>query len=265
MQRNELLSRIDMCPPGQPLDAELLSAVDRQIESDPQFAAKCQQLRQFDAQVRSALLDVAAPDNLAEQIMLQLAAVDPVADALVRDLETSPSARSRPVWASRRRALVAAALATAAGLVLYFALSPEEPAWTTEAIALAAREQFSADSEPLRDAATDPPPGALPMSAALVQLADVRWQEVSNFIGRSGVAYELRRNGVRAKLYVVKLRGGARSPHIEEGNLPIAPRPSSTAGSTAAVWRERDLLYVLVVQGGENEFRYFIAPVPVVA
>lgn len=240
------------------LAAEQLAELDR----DPRLGAIAARVHALDQCIAGALESVPLPVGLEARLLASLATLP----AVIEDHEPiAMPARTKRLRVSRRRALFAASVATAAALVLYFGFSSSEQIWNAEAIANLARDNFHGEPSDGQLVTLVAPPRAFPLSAALAALPDARWRELPDFLGRSGVIYELKRGDIRARLYVVKLRGGPRDARLEEKSIAGSPRPASTAGSTTAVWREQGLLYVLVVEGGEGEYRQFLAPSPVVA
>jgi hypothetical protein len=239
---------------------------------DDSLRAAGQRLRQLDDRIQSALNDVSVPEDLAERVFARLASTamaptgadQAITSQAITTVDEAFEVARRRRSTTRGRAWLAAGLATAAAVLIYMMLPSSMPVLSEEAIALQAREHFALPAEQSQDVATNPPPAAFPASALIASLPDSRWYALREFLGRSGVAYQLRRGGIRATLFVVKIHGPHRAPGIDERELALGPKPSSTAGSTAAVWRERDLLYVLVVQGSEVEYRHFLAPSPVV-
>jgi hypothetical protein len=87
------------------------------------------------------------------------------------------------------------------------------------------------------------------------------WREVHNLLGRSGVAYELRSGSVHATLYVVERDPPTRfAPSFVD--LPTIPPTSSltdSGGKALSAWKQGDLLYVLVVEGGPQQYKAFVA------
>jgi hypothetical protein len=266
---------MDLCRAGrEDLEAPELRELAWQIEHDAKLRQIFAGLQRLDARIREALEEVPVPEGLSARIEAALAADE--RDAAERatmvafergDVSASGTGKaavrgrhslSRRVWLA---GALAAAAATVAGL---WWMRPSATAISGDSIAMAAREQFVADHEAgvLVDVAS--PPGGYPLSAQVRSLPEVRWHAIKDFVGRSGVAYQLRRGQQRASLYVVKLGAGPRTPRVEMSRLRTAPRPTSTGGLTTAVWREGDLLYVLVVQGTEAEFRQFVASAPMV-
>jgi len=68
-----------------------------------------------------------------------------------------------------------------------------------------------------------------------------------------GVAYDLTGpNGRRATLYAIKVK--------VEGQLGESPpmRPAVTQGVAVSAWQSGQVVYVLVVDGGTQEYRHFL-------
>jgi hypothetical protein len=106
-----------------------------------------------------------------------------------------------------------------------------------------------------------------PFSEQLARFADVRWQPIERFVGRRGVAFQLRSPaGVRGTLFVVKLLGVVRAPTISAASLPHRPtmHNAGSGGLTTAIWQEHGHLFVLVVDGDARAFGQFLPTAPVV-
>jgi len=89
------------------------------------------------------------------------------------------------------------------------------------------------------------------------------WREVRGFLGRIGVAYELRNALSHATLYVVD--HDAPSPSAPRFvDLPLAPpaipvtNSTNTGDRSMAAWSQGELVYVLVVDGGAAQFQTFV-------
>ena len=97
--------------------------------------------------------------------------------------------------------------------------------------------------------------------ATAIAIRPTAWRHISGFLERTdGVAYQLRSAKARATLYVTDADAGHDAPHVAE--LPTAPgsEPWTTAGKAMSVWRSGKLVYVLVVWGGDAEYKSFITP-----
>ncbi|HEY4311511.1 MAG TPA: hypothetical protein VGN12_18830 [Pirellulales bacterium] len=102
-----------------------------------------------------------------------------------------------------------------------------------------------------------PPTGYAPWKSLAVQ--PTSWRRVKDFLGRRGVAYQLRSAKARATLYVIDADAGYEALQIGEllSQPPDEPYPP-TGGKAMSVWRSGKLVYVLVVSGGAAEYKSFI-------
>jgi hypothetical protein len=275
MQDDQRLSWIDVCRAGSDdLADESMRELADALQNDPELRSLFQRVQSLDSRIAVALRQVAIPEGLSERILARLACQREASAADKPDLPR-PTAADEEVVGSLpavkrrrqigRRALLAGLAAAAAVAAAVLLSRPSAPHLTEESIATAARELFTQGEFRGELVRVVSPPAGFPMSAAMLALPDARWHRLESFLGRTGVAYELRRAGARAALYVVRFAAIAGKPKIALANLPLAPRPSSTGGLTTAVWREQGLLYVLVVEGTEAEYRQFLARSPVVA
>ncbi len=121
---------------------------------------------------------------------------------------------------------------------------------------------FSVDESAAQQTPLDqkPPPPRYPMATA-ISIRPTAWRRIAGFLKRSdGVAYQLRSAKARATLYVIDAEAGHDAPQVTD--LPPAPgsEPWTTAGKAMSVWRSGKLVYVLVVWGGDAEYKSFITP-----
>lgn len=253
-----------------PEPAALLGAVS---EADGAALADLQsQVARFDRAVFSALLKAPAPAGLSDRILARLQtatlALSPesaLSSEHVLSAEQSPASppsvapRAMSRFLSRRRILEAAAVLALAASVAGVAIYLQQPGATLNpnAVLESAREFAGVDDPtPWQAALSVKPPRAYPISDALnIDPTAARWRPVKRFLGRSGVAYDIASlAGARATLLVASLDDG---PRID--GLPNSPsgKPLMTAGTATVAWQSNSRLYVLVVQGGRDEYNSF--------
>lgn len=278
MEPDDVLARLDACR------RDDLSADDlARLAKHPQLARDFERIQSIDRQIAEALDETPVPAGLTGRILERLAlaqrervAVEHVSAASAIAGDAIAEARlaqppiikfSRQLRSQRlgRRAVLATALGGVAIVALALYLRPSETKFTSGSIADSARELFAAGQQEGQLVDQFPPPKPFPISSIVQRLPGARWNHLKGFVGRQGVVYHLQRGKLRASLYVVKMAGNPRAPEIVADSLPADPRPTSTGGLTSAVWREQGLVYVLVVEGSENEYQQFIAGAPVVA
>jgi hypothetical protein len=191
----------------------------------------------IDVCLTQAFRDVPVPEGLGERLLAGLAVKQP--------------------RRSRRWALVAGGiLAAAASLLLAVWLNMPKEALFSEDNALAeAIQLFDAGFQgPANLLSKRPAPAEYPLSQRVLHVRGTKWRHLDDFVGCSGVAYDLPGPGnTHAVLYVV-----ARD---DISDTAIAPTldPSETGGRCAAVWHEDGLLYVLVVQGDRATYNSFLS------
>jgi hypothetical protein len=87
------------------------------------------------------------------------------------------------------------------------------------------------------------------------------WRKVYDLLARSGVAYELHSGVTAATLYVVDRDPPTRfAPRFED--LPAVPPTTAlvdSGGWAVSTWAQGNLLYVLVVKGGPQQYKAFVA------
>jgi hypothetical protein len=264
MDDQELIERIDACRPDSEdfRDADLAPLAE-ELAADPACRRLYERVQQLDAAIGAAMEDVPLPAGLQARLLARLAeaqAAEP-AEALVDgDVSVAGEATQQPPAVITRRTWLwtAASVAVAASIAVVAlvgrGLWPGQvdltPAMIQEgAIAFYGQEQ----PEPGRDLHKFP--AKYPLSRSITRTAQPTWRHLENFLGRpglSGVAFDLLLSGTEATLYVVPGRTLA---------LPTAPpdQPiATTAGRSAAAWREGDLIYVLVVDGNASAYQRFV-------
>jgi hypothetical protein len=97
-----------------------------------------------------------------------------------------------------------------------------------------------------------PAPGGFDVPLT-VRAAPVGWQRIGQFGTVRGVAYQLvHPTAGTARLLVVRLAQSGLP-----GTPPSTPQ-STTGGRSIGYWRSGDLVYVLVVEGNEQNYRQFV-------
>jgi hypothetical protein len=191
-----------------------------------------------DACLTRAFLDVPVPEGLAERLLDRLAA-------------------ERPRLRRSRRWLLAGGglVAVAASIMLAVWLVGQRGACVSEQGALDEAIQLFAEGfeQPGHSLSNEPAPPAYPISSS-VSIRGTSWRDLDNFLGHSGVVYELPGpGGTHAALYVVACE------NVEGiGSAPAMQPTSNTAGCCASAWQEGGLLYVLVVEGDPSTYRRYL-------
>jgi hypothetical protein len=131
-----------------------------------------------------------------------------------------------------------------------------------EAILAFGQAYFEADAAHGQGAsiAETPPPTGFRLSNYINRRTDPHWRTVKGFLGRRGVAFDLQGpRGTTATLYVVKLAGTPKAARILPGTGP-APlnHPASSGIRPTEAWLENGYLYVLVVDGNQEDYQQFI-------
>ncbi|MDD4270592.1 MAG: hypothetical protein GXY25_23215 [Pirellulaceae bacterium] len=245
-----------------------LRAAAEAARIDPNLAERLARIRDWDRRCADAIRQVAVPPELAPRIV-ELLKQRPTALAAVvtqsgsrddalhperpasRDaLASAPPARRRRYW---RWAVPAAASIAVAALGIWMVLGqdhrwpgPDELCRTAIGL-FEAPAPAASEGAPMDDGA---PPRAYPYSPHLLRIPRTQWRSVDQFGGRRAVAYDLPlEGGRRATLYV--LRGRAeRVP-----NAPPRQSQLQTRNLSVAAWQSGELIYVLVVDGGERAYR----------
>lgn len=189
--------------------------------------------------------------------------------ASIASPESSRRALPSGRWPTGRILAYGALAASVAAAAIYLSRPEPQPIGADEIM------QFAVDfHEQAEDTATQAPVPAsavpigssgnanYPLSTAITAGGKTQMRDISDFLGRSGVAYDMSRGRARATLYVVDL-SASRSAAPVEPALPPAPLAMpefDTGGHCVAVWQATGLLYVLVVDGGPREYQNFVPP-----
>ena len=266
-----IVEAMEACRPGSDdLTDPAMEALRRQLSDSPELSRTYQRLQRLDQALADAFRDVPVPEGLQDRILARLAAAGvqhgPPEASLSRDAEgvSVPRTGSRRSW--RRRWLigtcaVAAAAAMVLGVLLHLQRSDK---FNKSDMLSSAIEFFTNDARegghPM-SGPVQPPPG-LPFSRALAAIfapvetrfVDMRWRAVHGFLNREAVAYDLvGRRGVSATVYVATCSVDGLATEV-----PLRPM-LSTGQSSASAWQEGNLLYVLVVDGGIQDYERFFA------
>ena len=266
-----ILEAMEACRPGSDdVSDPAMEPLRRQLSDSPELARTYQRLQRLDQALADAFRDVPVPEGLQDRILARLeragAQQPPPAASLSRDVEgvSVPGTRSRRDW--RRRWLigacgVAAAAALVLGVFLHFQRSDE---FSKSDMLNLAIEHFTNDTREGGHPIAGPvqPPREFPFSRALEAVfapgealfSEMRWRAVHGFLNREAVAYDLvGRRGVSATVYVATCSVDGLTTEV-----PLRPM-LSTGQSSASAWQEGDRLYVLVVDGGIQDYERFFA------
>jgi len=272
-----ILEALEACRPGKDdLSDPAMERLATAMAASPELDDLYERLQRLDAALAAAFRDVPVPRGLQERILARLAQAVPAASGETSGPAVPPEASSPEVSVCvsagspaantaaiapgiRRRRWIAwlgAAAAVAASLLVAVWLDwgpgplGEDVDWNAAIVRFGADLQ-NGDFGSGRSAETAP--SQYPLSLAIVPYPGTTWRPVQDFLGRSGIAYDLQDAwGFRATLYVVQATA----------HLPDAPdlyQPVLATGQCAVLaWQEGNLVYVLVVQGAGGEYRRFL-------
>ncbi len=255
-----IIEGIEVCRPGSDdLQSPELVDVAQCVEFGSQARAVYERAQKWDASVSRAMEQVEVPAGLAERILAALGQQSAPSESFDRAVAGAQSVEAdanaaitpRPAgspW-SRRQWLAAASVVAATLLVAVFAsqyfragneLAPDEMVDT-----------WLAGLSPHWNEMQDVPRGfVLPVSLTTEPSG---WQRFRGADGVRGVAFRLVRANVgNAVLLVTRL-----SSPIAPNSPPSLPQ-STTGGKSIGYWRSGQLLYVLVVEGTEREYRTYV-------
>ena len=251
VDKKRVIEALEACRPGSDDSASPELGLNELLQTDARLRELRERLELADSRVQAAMADVAVPEGLEQRVLARLAAAE----------ERLPVITARRIG---RGWWVAAAGLTAVAASLFLAVwvNMPGPVPMDEAGVLAAVcQQFVKETEPDlakgRLLAESDPPAQFPISRAVARVPNIRWRVIRGLLGRQSVAYDYPGIGNRrATLYVSALS----SSEVAQSRPPSHPM-HSTGGLYASVWREGDLLYVLVVRGELRTYQRLI-PAP---
>ncbi len=251
------------------------------LKHDPQLLNTYQRSQQLDRTIGESLTELPIPAGSVDRLLATLAKADPakaatsakaaaakVAPAMAQEqqsvaakqkLDAAPSrSRKERVWG----APLALAIVSVLVLLGYLSFRPETTTWGPDEIlgseAMAQAEETLGEPHQLDVTAA---PARYPAGDALA-VKPVAWREITGLLGRAkGVAYDLRAAAASAILYVIDDDARPNAPQFV--NLPTSPATSplkTTQRRAMSMWRRGKLVYLLVVKGGEAEYRAFVNP-----
>ena len=260
----EILAALEVVRQGQDdlNDPELAHAASA-VEQDASLADRLASIQSTDERLAAAFHNVEVPSELEQRVLYFLASestgdnvdeearsdVHPVVQGSVPGLATR-IATSRFTWSS---------VAIAASVMVAFFLWPRSAATDStppehlleQAIAFF---QTDTNGQGVSVAEKSPPSGYEP-SADVRHIDTSDWREIEDFLGYRTVAYDLSGpRGEQATLYV--------SQHpveqLEMVTLPSAKPWLATGGVSATCWKVDGRLFVLVVEGGREQYDEFV-------
>ncbi len=202
----------------------------------------------FDEQFALLLNQVAVPEGLDRRLLERL-------DREELRLEAGAWYAPRSIGISRRSAVVAGILATAAALFVAVLLtSAPEDRYSEQYVLNEAIRLFEAAGDRSVAAGSDETESAaFPFSRAVLPIQGMQRRDTDELLGMSGAVYELPgSDGIQAALFVV------RSDSVESLGSRPSLSPFSTAGCCASAWNENGLVYVLVVKGDASAYRAYL-------
>ena len=222
--RHEMLDAMESCRADSEFDDREFAQLAASLADDAELRVHFQRVQQSDTVIKTALLDVPVPADLAARVLHRLEeaaacpSIDYAADgALLPNegetlspvpLQADVLTASRRV--SRRRILTAFATlsASAAVAALIWFNVHQPPPMTHDDVLAKSMAFFSVDNDPPGKLVSEiAPPAEYPISRDLRQSASIRWRRVASFLGGEAVAYDLPAIGGRATLYVVRPHG----------------------------------------------------------
>jgi hypothetical protein len=269
LSRERICDALESCRPGSSdLFAPEFADVAEFVAANPRWEERYEHLQNIDLKISAAYHDVEIPPGLESRLLAAVGSVV-AADAICGDSRDDtaiapptesfaelPTKKKRTL--SRRWLVLAGSvLAIAAALSLVaFLWMDHSGGYTKQTVLEESIRFFDADlpAAPGHLLAESPAPNRFPLSKAIRSYGGIRWREVQNILGRSGVAFDLPAlPGTRATLYAVDLT----IDNLDE--LPTR-NPANTGGCYVAAWQEEGLLYVLVVRGDRGNYRQYLRP-----
>lgn len=248
-----------------------MAVLARQLATYPELARLHGRLQRFDAALADAFRDVPVPEGLESRILARLEAEStalrvPLPEPIPAGPAPDSGDRSiaRVSRASRRHWLLAIgglAATAAAVLLLVFSLLPRRaPIARPEELLVFAIEWFlNESSDPGQLFDPEHPSSQYPLSPSLVglvsgQVSVIRWRSLEGFFGHHADAFDL----IGPEGRVATVYAGPFSVEGLPGQVPLRAM-HSTGEISASAWQEGDLMYVLVVNGGERAYERLLS------
>ena len=255
MDANRLRELLEMMPPdlaeGSDLGLDQAEALAvREAAADPEFAAELERVQAWDARLARAMNNVPIPAGLAERLMAAVKAEE--AATMVTPAEVAKPDASRGV--PRRTWLVSLAASAAliavaviGGSYAWLLGSPSTAAIVEESRELWLSQMDGAWQETFSVASLDD----YHPSGRLQSYTVKAWQNVSTKLDEKAVVYKLAiPNRRRAMLLVMQ------SPRTlsDLAKWPKRNPDFSTQGICIGAWQEGNLVYVLMVEGNQQDY-----------
>jgi hypothetical protein len=262
-----VLEAIEACRPGSDdIEDPALAPVGAEMAASPELRDLLERLQHVDGTIGSAFQDVPVPEGLAHRITARLASVRNGHGASGSDregTETHVAESIRAAVTPRRRVSRRWILAGTGGAIVAASL----------AVALLVRDATPVDLQKANvldevnqrfdgDGGLEgklvmqsPSPSDFPAGPdfSVSKFSQIRWRSIDGFLGCEGVAYDITRPGApRATLYVVRCTVPGLS------TAPAYTPASTTRNRSVGMWQVGDLLYVLVVEGGQRAYQHLL-------
>lgn len=264
---DHILEQIDACRPGSDdlRDAEN-AALAKRLADDPQARVLYDRVQKLDTRIAAALEIVEVPEGLADRLLRAMARDTASPDKLSGDevvtATDEAAATATPEQKRRigRREAIIASLVLAASIMLAVFISQRSPVELSTDELLVRVDEFYVNQRlegPAHRLDKVPPPKAYPISPSVIRPSSTVWRPLTGFLGREGTAFTFATpRGAAATLFVVKLDGPRTAVRLPSRLFASPPRdPRFTAGRSTAVWQSGGLLYVLVVEGNERDYK----------
>ncbi len=268
-----ILEALEACRPGSDdLSDPAMEALAARMAGSPELDGLYERLQRLDKVLADAYRDVPVPAGLADRILARLreSPADPAWGASLEEPpaieapQPAPGPGERPgergLRRSRRAWMVGAGglVAIAASLLIAVLLgirSRQQP--NLGQLYLAATDDFSQglhEGAP-RLAANDRLVAKYPWGAFVRQDVQIQWRQERELLGYPGVCYHMiGPGGVPATLYVL----------ADDDEISLvgasATDPVNSGGLSYSAWREKGLLYVLVVAGEKHDYLRLFSP-----
>jgi hypothetical protein len=286
-----IVEAIESCRPGSDdVSDPALAFLAAELAAHPELDDLYERCQQLDARLAAAFADVPIPEGLPQRILAGIEAARAKMGSGADDLpspappaaspphgvtpDEQPPVQSLPAtprrpWRTRRRWYAVAALATgvAAAAVIYFAPSHQPQELSKQTVLSLAIDVFNRQpQEPGEPLTADNEPKEYPFGHDVNRFPQTTFRSIHGFLGLAdcdGVAYDMtNRLGTAATLYVVKCPG-IKITGLLRSTPPPYGNTFHTQGCCSAAWQTADgLLYVLVVDGSQQQTYESFLPIP---
>jgi len=264
MDSHKLYQAIDACQPTDDLHASELGGLGDQLVQDASLQTTRDRSVTFDQSLGKTFRDVSPPADLEARLLAAVLGASADNPTVNPEPQVSLPEREQPTVDPQksRRALLyvlGAGVAAAALLVVGWAFTPQTITGE-QLVAQTLDQQWVSLPEDSAEAwRSDAPPESHPADTTNLRARPRAWQTIDTDLDSHAVVYDLRTHRTEPTAYLFALQCGSL---VETMNAapPLKPQNNRTGRFAVSTWRVKDVVYVLVVDGGEKRYKNIVIP-----